>query len=100
MDTQPNLAIHPPINIRRPRGPRLHRPMKIAWWVSLVPTLLGLLVVLSWPFYDTDSPPSGELISLAVEILGYVWLLGLPVFLISSVIRGEARPPARSCVRR
>ena len=93
MDSQQNFAIDPPVKKRspRPRGPRFHRAVKIAWWLSLGPTLLGILVVLSWPFYDTDSPPSGGLISLAGEILWYVWLLAVPVFLISSVIRGEAR---------
>jgi signal transduction histidine kinase len=86
-----NFATDPPVKKGppRPRGPRFHRAVKIGWWVSLVPTLLGILTMLSWLFTPDTPPPHDE--PLVGAIAWYLWLAILPVFVTLSVLRAEAR---------
>jgi signal transduction histidine kinase len=86
-----NFATDPPVKKGppRPRGPRFHRAVKIGWWVSLVPTLLGILTMLSWLFVVDPGPRYDD--PVAGAIAWYLWLAILPVFVTLSVLRAEGR---------
>src|SRR4051794_33555033 len=90
MDTQPNLAIYPPMKTGPPRGgPRFRRVVNIGFWACLALFLAAMLWAVVMP--DDSTPPYEDegLLSAWTGVL--LAMAALPPLLIFAAIRGEAR---------